>query len=245
MLTTACFQLVEKEVVHAVWETWPRPVKLAQLWTTPHSLALLLKPRCSLLLLFPKFFDRDLFTGILEDDRGFMEESQVPTVPATCWKLSLVTESRSAALTSVPSLHFILSSGLWLTGNWHALELLLHGTYFPLCVLFWVTEYTKIFCKWFIVFVCDLWKYAQACHIFVSLVTQSVLEFHSLIKSVDPVSSYLLISIVAINAVHPDLSWWAGTCLLIHTSCVEKAGCLGAVRGGIGGLWEDFFTYPS
>lgn len=79
---------------------------------TPHSLALSLKPRFSLLLLFPKFFDRDLFTGILEDDSGFMEESQVP-VQVACRKLSLVPEPRPAAPHSVPSLCFALSSGLY------------------------------------------------------------------------------------------------------------------------------------
>lgn len=183
----------------------PCPVKFAELWMTPHSLALLLKPRFSLLLLFPKFFDRAVFTGILGDDSGFMEESRVPTVQATCWRLSgHRAQTCSSPLCTVSSLHSFLRT--LLTGHGHELELLLHGTYFPLCVLFWVTECTKIFCKWFIIFVCDLWKYAQAYHIFVSSVTQNVVEFYSLTKSVDPVLSYLLIGIVAISTIHPDLS---------------------------------------
>lgn len=157
-----------------------------------------------------------------------MEESRVPTVQATCWRLSgHRARTCSSPLCTISSLHSFLRT--LLTGHGHELELLLHGTYFPLCVLFWVTECTKIFCKWFIIFVCDLWKYAQTYHIFVSSVTQNALEFRSLTESVDPVLSlwtlfYLLISVVANSTTHPDLSWWAGACLLIDTCITCRDG---------------------
>lgn len=91
-----------------------------------------------------------------------------------------------------------------LTGHGHELELLLHGTYFPLCALslnvlkFSVSGLSF----WFVTFENTLRPIPCLFH----QLLRMPLSF-TLTKSVDPVLSYLLISIVAISTIHPDLSW--------------------------------------